>query len=78
MASKTPLEQRLTADLIQPGDVLLFGPGGVNAQSSAIGHTGMAISSQLFIQSSGQGIALARWDTGYYKDRLAFGKSVLP
>ena len=78
MASKTPLEQRLTADRIQPGDVLLFGPGGVNAQSSAIGHTGMAISSQLFIQSSGQGIALARWDTGYYKDRLAFGKSVLP
>ena len=78
MAGKTPVEQRLTADRIQPGDVLLFGPGGVNAQSSAIGHTGMAISPQLFIQSSGQGIALARWDTGYYKDRLAFGKSVLP
>ena len=61
------------------GDLVFgAGPGGVNAQSGAIGHTGMAISPQLFIQSSGQGIALARWDTGYYKDRLAFGKSVLP
>jgi len=76
MAGKTAAAQRLTADKILPADVLLFGPGGVNAQSSAIGHTGMAISSQLFIQSSGQGIALARWDTGYYHDRLAFGKRV--
>ncbi len=78
MAGKTPQEKRLTAAQVQPGDVLLFGPGGVNAQSGAIGHTGMAISPQLFIQSSGQGIALARWDTGYYKDRLAFAKRVLP
>ena len=77
MAAKTPAEQRLTAELIGPTDVLLFGTGGVNAASSSVGHTGMAISSQLFIQSSGQGIALARWDTGYYKDRLAFGKRVL-
>lgn len=78
MAAKTPMEQRLTPDRIGPGDVLLFGRGGVNAQSGSIGHTGMAISSQLFIQSSGQGIALARWDKGYYKDNLAFGKRVLP
>ena len=76
MAAKTPLEQRLTADKILPADVLLFGTGGVNAASGSVGHTGMAISSQLFIQSSGQGIALARWDKGYYKDRLAFGKRV--
>jgi cell wall-associated NlpC family hydrolase len=77
MAAKTPAPQRLTAELIAPTDVLLFGTGGVNAASSSIGHTGMAISGQLFIQSSGQGIALARWDTGYYKDRFAFGKRVL-
>jgi cell wall-associated NlpC family hydrolase len=77
MAAKTPAPQRLTAELIAPTDVLLFGTGGVNAASSSIGHTGMAISGQLFIQSSGQGIALARWDKGYYKDRLAFGKRVL-
>ena len=76
MAGKTPAEQRLTADKILPADVLLFGTGGVNAASGSVGHTGMAISSQLFIQSSGQGIALARWDKGYYKDRLAFGKRV--
>ncbi len=76
MAGKTPAEQRLTADKIAPADVLLFGSGGVTAASGSIGHTGMAISSQLFIQSSGQGIALARWDKGYYKDRLAFGKRV--
>ena len=77
MAGKTPAAQRLTAEQLLPGDVILFGRGGVNAPSGSIGHTGMAISPQLFIQSSGQGIALARYDTGYYKDTFAFGKRVL-
>ncbi|MSO46581.1 MAG: hypothetical protein EXQ67_00630 [Thermoleophilia bacterium] len=77
MAGKTPAAQRLTAEQMLPGDVMLFGRGGVNAPSGSIGHTGMTISPQLFIQSSGQGIALARWDTGYYKDNFAFGKRVL-
>ena len=77
MAGKTPAAQRLTAEQLLPGDVILFGRGGVNTPSGSIGHTGMAISPQLFIQSSGQGIALARYDTGYYKDTFAFGKRVL-
>ena len=77
MAGTTPVAQRLTAAQMQPGDVMLFGSGGINAKSGSIGHTGMTISPQLFIQSSGQGIALARWDTGYYKDNFAFGKHVL-
>lgn len=77
MARTTPVAQRLTAEQMLPGDVMLFGRGGINAPSDNIGHTGMTISPQLFIQSSGQGIALARWDTGYYKDSFAFGKRVL-
>ncbi len=77
MAGKTPAAQRLTAEQMLPGDVILFGRGGVDTPSGSIGHTGMAISPQLFIQSSGQGIALARYDTGYYKDTFAFGKRVL-
>jgi len=77
MAGKTPVAKRLTAAQMLPGDVMLFGRGGINAPSGNIGHTGMTISPQLFIQSSGQGIALARWDTGYYKDSFAFGKRVL-
>ena len=77
MAGSTPAAQRLTAAQLLPGDVILFGRRGVNTPSGSIGHTGMAISPQLFIQSSGQGIALARYDTGYYKDTFAFGKRVL-
>jgi hypothetical protein len=77
MAGKTRAAQRLTVDQMLPGDVILFGRGGLKARSGNIGHAGMAISPQLFIQSSGQGIALARYDTGYYKDTFAFGKRVL-
>ena len=77
MARTAKPAQRLSREAIIPADIMLFGPGGLQASSGSIGHSGMAISPQLFIQSSGQGIALARWDTGYYKDRLAFGKRVL-
>ena len=77
MAATTARKNRLKPAQIEPADVLLFGPGGVRAQSGSVDHTGMAISSELFIQSSGQGIALARWDTGYYRDGLAFGKRIL-
>ena len=77
MARTAKPEQRLAREAVQPADIILFGPGGLTAASGGINHTGMAISSQLLIQSSGQGVALARWDTGYYFDRLAFGKRIL-
>jgi len=77
MARTAKRGQRLPREAVQPADVLLFGPGGLKAASGGINHTGMAISPQLFIQSSGQGVALARWDTGYYHDRFAFGKRIL-
>jgi len=77
MARTAKPEQRLPREAIQPADILLFGPGGLTGASDGINHTGMAISPQLFIHSSGQGVALARWDTGYYLDRLAFGKRIL-
>ena len=77
MAAKAKPAQRLAATEVLPADILLFGPGGRQASSGSIGHTGMAISSALFIQSSGQGIALARWDTGYYQSQFAFGKRIL-
>ncbi|MFM8612204.1 MAG: C40 family peptidase [Actinomycetota bacterium] len=77
MARTAKPEQRLAREAVLPADILLFGPGGLTAASGGINHTGMAISSQLFIQSSGQGVALARWDSGYYLDRFAFGKRIL-
>jgi len=77
MARTAKPEQRLPREAVQPADILLLGPGGLTAQSGAIGHTGMAISPQLMIHSSGQGVALARWDEGYYLDRFAFGKRIL-
>jgi hypothetical protein len=77
MARTAKPEQRLPREAIAPADILLFGPGGLTAAHGGINHMGMAISPQLFIHSSGQGVALARWDTGYYADRLAFGKRIL-
>ncbi len=77
MAATAKPEQRLAPAAILPADMLMFGPGGLNAASGSVGHNGMAISPQLFIHSSSQGVALSRYDSGYYKDRLAFGKRIL-
>ncbi len=77
MAATAKPEQRLAPAAILPADMLMFGPGGLNAASGSVGHNGMAISPQLFIHSSSQGVSLSRYDSGYYKDRLAFGKRIL-
>jgi cell wall-associated NlpC family hydrolase len=50
----------------------------VNAKWGSVDHVGMAISPQLFIHASSQGVFLSRWDEGYYRDRTAFGKRILP
>jgi hypothetical protein len=78
MARTATKAQRLPAEAIQPADIILFGPGGVNAKWGSVDHVGMAISPQLFIHASSQGVFLSRWDEGYYRDRTAFGKRILP
>lgn len=78
MAATTPRKQRIPRGQIQPTDIILQGPGGLNAASGGLNHVGMAISAELQIHTSGQGTALIRWDKGYYKDRFAFGKRIVP
>jgi cell wall-associated NlpC family hydrolase len=78
MAATTKRKKRIPRDQIQPADIVLQGPGGLNAASGNLNHVGIAISAELQIHTSGQGTALIRWDEGYYKDRFAFGKRILP
>ncbi len=77
IAATTPKDRRLGREGVRPGDMLLFGPGGVRAASDDIGHMGIDIGSGLVIHSSNPGVQISFWDAGWYQQRFAFAKSVL-
>ena len=80
MARSTAKRDRLAREDMRPGDLLLFASSGNNGAATkvdAIGHVGIMLSDSLFIHSSSQGVAIARWDEGWYAASFAFGRRVL-
>jgi cell wall-associated NlpC family hydrolase len=78
MAQSTPVASRLAYSQLQPGDLLLFGDNGPASTYDEIGHVGIYLGNNLMIHSSSQGVMISEVDTGWYKERFAFGKSVVP
>lgn len=78
MAQSTPAASRLAYSQLQPGDLLLFGDAGRASTYDQIGHVGIYLGNNLMIHSSSQGVMISEVDTGWYKERFAFGKSVVP
>jgi cell wall-associated NlpC family hydrolase len=74
MARATALTERLAADELQAGDLVLFGDArGPSTPWSAIGHVGLSLGGEWFIHSSGQGVTIDRL-TGWYASRFAYGR----
>ena len=78
MARTTPRSKRLSYSQLQPGDLMLFGDSGVRSTYSQVGHVGIYLGNNLMIHSSSQGVMISEVDTGWYEQRFAFGKSVVP
>jgi cell wall-associated NlpC family hydrolase len=78
MARTTSRARRLTRARTRPADILLFGSSGRKSKVAEIGHTGINIGNGLMIHSSGQGVMIKEWDTGWHATSFAFAKSVLP
>ena len=76
MSVEVPRSERVSFKNLHPADVLFFGTHGTQSKGSQIFHTAIYVGNGWFIQSSGQGVALAQL-TGWYKQKFAWGRRPL-
>ncbi len=76
MSVEVPRSERIPFAKLQPADLLFFGHHGPRSSSSEVDHMAIYMGNGWFIQSSGQGVALATL-TGYYRHEFAWGRRPL-
>src|SRR3954469_6015901 len=76
MSGEVGKAKRIGLAELQPADVVFFGAGGTHAKPAQVDHMGIYLGNGWFIHSSGYGVALASL-TGWYADRLAWGRRPL-
>ena len=76
MSGEVPRSQRIGLAKLQPADVLFFGAKGPRSQPAQVDHTAIYVGNGWFIQSSGNGVALATLD-GWYKREFAWARRPL-
>jgi cell wall-associated NlpC family hydrolase len=73
---EVPRAERISFKNLQPADVIFFGSQGSSSKGSQIFHTGIYVGNGWFIQSSGEGVALAQL-SGWYRQKFAWGRRPL-
>jgi cell wall-associated NlpC family hydrolase len=77
MSVEVPRSKRISFKKLQPADVIFFGTKGArSSRGSQIFHTAIYVGNGWFIQSSGEGVALAQL-SGWYKKKFAWGRRPL-
>ena len=76
MSVEVPRSQRISFAKLQPADVIFFGTKGAQSTGPQIFHTAIYVGNGWFIQSSGEGVALAQL-SGWYRKKFAWGRRPL-
>ena len=76
MSVEVPSSKRISFQKLQPADVIFFGTKGPKSTGAQIFHTAIYAGNGWFIQSSGQGVALAQL-SGWYQKKFAWGRRPL-
>jgi cell wall-associated NlpC family hydrolase len=76
MSVEVPRSKRIPFAKLQPADVIFFGTKGSSSKGPQVFHTGIYVGNGWFIQSSGQGVALAQL-SGWYRKKFAWGRRPL-
>ncbi|MBV8257746.1 MAG: C40 family peptidase [Actinobacteria bacterium] len=76
MSVEVPRSERIPFAKLQPADVIFFGAHGPRSSSAEVDHMAIYLGNGWFIQSSGQGVALATL-TGDYRHEFAWGRRPL-
>jgi cell wall-associated NlpC family hydrolase len=76
MSVEVARSERITFKQLQPADVIFFGSQGSRSKGAQIFHTAIYVGNGWFIQSSGEGVALAQL-SGWYRQKFAWGRRPL-
>jgi cell wall-associated NlpC family hydrolase len=76
MSGEVPRSKRITAEKLQPADVMFFGSKGPKSSPDAVDHTALYLGNGWFVQSSGEGVTLLPF-AGYYTSYFAWGRRPL-
>ena len=76
MSVEVPSSQRVALKKLQPADVIFFGTKGPKSNGAQVFHTAIYVGNGWFIQSSGEGVALAPLSDWYAK-KFAWGRRPL-
>lgn len=76
MSVEVPSTKRIAFTKLQPADVIFFGTKGTKSKGAQIFHTAIYVGNGWFIQSSGEGVALAPLSDWYAK-KFAWGRRPL-
>jgi cell wall-associated NlpC family hydrolase len=76
MSVEVPRSKRISFAKLQPADVIFFGTHGAHSSGPQVFHTAIYAGNGWFIQSSGQGVALAQL-TGFYRKKFAWARRPL-
>jgi len=76
MSVEVSSSQRISFKKLQPADVIFFGTKGPQSTGPQIFHTAIYVGNGWFIQSSGEGVALAQL-SGWYQKKFAWGRRPL-
>jgi cell wall-associated NlpC family hydrolase len=76
MSVEVPRSKRIPFAKLQPADVIFFGTKGAQSTGPQIFHTAIYVGNGWFIQSSGEGVALAQL-SGWYRKKFAWGRRPL-
>jgi cell wall-associated NlpC family hydrolase len=76
MSGEVPRSARITAENLQPGDVMFFGANGPKSKPDVVDHTALYLGNGWFVQSSGEGVTLLPFD-GWYTRTFAWARRPL-
>jgi cell wall-associated NlpC family hydrolase len=76
MSVEVPASKRIPYQKLQPADVIFFGTKGSKSTGPQVFHTGIYVGNGWFIQSSGEGVALAQL-SDWYRKKFAWGRRPL-
>lgn len=76
MSGEVLRSARLTRELLQPGDVVFFGPRGPRSRPNEVGHMGIYLGNNWIAHSSRFGTTLTPM-TGWYESSFAWGRRPL-
>ena len=76
MSGEVPKSKRIGIDHLQPADVLFFGSRGKKSSPAQVDHAAIYLGDGWLIQSSGEGVALAKLD-GWYASSFAWARRPL-